>query len=103
MDKFIKDPYAPVIYPDMLTRMEEESPMYSNYRTLIAQKPKGCIQVEFVIGSYPSHFEIEFDLDLFHQRDKAIDYDGEIDLINRLLLKKYLSVIEENILNEILN
>ena len=99
MDKFIKDPYAPVIYPDMLTRMEEESPMYSNYRTLIAQKPKGCIQVEFVIGSYPSHFEIEFDLDLFHQRDKAIDYDGEIDLINRLLLKKYLSVIEENILN----
>ena len=99
MDKFIKDPYAPVIYRDMLTRMEEESPMYSNYRTLIAQKPKGCIQVEFVIGSYPSHFEIEFDLDLFHQRDKAIDYDGEIDLINRLLLKKYLSVIEENILN----
>ena len=99
MDKFINDPYAPVIYPDMLTRMEEESPMYSNYRTLIAQKPKGCIQVEFVIGSYPSHFEIEFDLDLFHQRDKAIDYDGEIDLINRLLLKKYLSVIEENILN----
>ena len=99
MDKFIKDPYAPVIYRDMLTRMEEESPMYSNYRTLIAQKPKGCIQVEFVIGSYPSHFEIEFDLDLFHQRDKAIDYDGEIDLINRLLLKKYLSVIEEIILN----
>ena len=99
MDKFIKDPYAPVIYRDMLTRMEEESPMYSNYRTLIALKPKGCIQVEFVIGSYPSHFEIEFDLDLFHQRDKAIDYDGEIDLINRLLLKKYLSVIEENILN----
>ena len=99
MDKFIEESYAPVTYPDMLSRMEEESPLYSNYRTLIALKPTGYIQVEFVIGSYPTHFEIEFDLDLFHQRDKAIDYDGEIDLINRLLLKEYLSVIKENILN----
>ena len=98
-DKFIEDSYAPVIYPDMLSRMEDESDMYANYRTLIAQNPTGCIQVEFVIGSYLKHFEIEFDLDLFHQRDKAIDYDREIDLINRLLLKEYLSVIEENILN----
>ena len=98
-DKFIEDSYAPVIYPDMLSRMEDESDMYANYRTLIAQNPMGCIQVEFVIGSYLKHFEIEFDLDLFHQRDKAIDYDREIDLINRLLLKEYLSVIEENILN----
>ena len=98
-DKFIEDSYAPVIYPDMLSRMEDESDMYANYRTLIAQNPMGCIQVEFVIGSYLKHFEIEFDLDLFHQRDKAIDYDREIDLINQLLLKEYLSVIEENILN----
>ena len=98
-DKFIEDSYAPVIYPDMLSRMEDESDMYANYRTLIAQNPTGCIQVEFVIGSYLKHFEIEFDLDLFHQRDKAIDYDREIDLINQLLLKEYLSVIEENILN----
>ena len=98
-DKFIEEPYASVTYPDMLSRMEEESPLYSNYRTLIALKPMGCIQVEFVIGSYATHFEIEFDLDLFHQRDKAIDYDREIDLINRLLLKEYLSVIKENILN----
>ena len=98
-DKFIEDSYAPVIYPDMLSRMEDESDIYANYRTLIAQNPTGCIQVEFVIGSYLKHFEIEFDLDLFHQRDKAIDYDREIDLINRLLLKEYLSVIEENILN----
>ena len=98
-DKFIEDSYAPLIYPDMLSRMEEESDMYLNYRTLIAQKPTGRIHVEFLIGSYLTHFEIEFDLDLFHQRDKTIDYDKEIDLINRLLLQKYLSVVEENILN----
>ena len=96
METFIYGSLTPVIYPDMLSRMEDESYIYSNYRSLIAQKPKGCIRVEFVIGSYPRHFEIEYDLDLFHQRDKAIDYDGEIDLINRLLLKKYLSVKEEN-------
>ena len=99
MEEFIEDSFAPIIYPDMLSRMEEESHIYSNYRTLIAQKPKGYIRAEFEIGSYSTHFEIEYDLDLFHQRDKAIDYDGEIDLINRLLLKKYLSVIKENTLN----
>ena len=96
---FIEKPNVTVIYQDMLNRMEEESPVYSNYRALIAQKPKGRIHVEFEIGGYPSHFDIEYEMDLFHQRNKAIVYDDEIDFINRLLLKKYLSVIKENILN----
>ena len=38
-------------------------------------------------------------MDLFHQRSKAINYDDEIDLINRLMLKKYLSVVKEHILS----
>ena len=92
-------PDTVVVYQDMLSRMEEESSLYSNYRTLIAQKPKGSIQVEFLIGDYPSHFEIEYEMDLFHQRNKAIVYDEEIDLINKLLLKKFLSIIKENVLN----
>ena len=88
-----------VIYQDMLNRMEEESTLYSNYRSLIAEKPKGSIQVEFEIGGYPSQFKIEYEMDLFHQRNKAIVYDEEIDLINQLLLKKYLTFIKENVLN----
>ena len=88
-----------VIYQDMLNRMEEESTLYSNYRLLIAEKPKGSIQVEFEIGGYPSQFKIEYEMDLFHQRNKAIVYDEEIDLINQLLLKKYLTFIKENVLN----
>ena len=96
---FVEDPYASVIYPDMLSRMEEESPVYSNYRKLIEQKPKGNIQIEFAIGSKLKNFEVEYELDLFHQRSKAINYDDEIDLINRLMLNKYLSVVKENILS----
>ena len=95
---FIEDPYAPVIiYPDMLSRMEEDSPVYSNYRTLIKQKPKGCVQVEFTIGSELKRFEIEFELDIFHQRNKAINYDEELDFINKLMLKKYFEAVNENI------
>ena len=96
---FVEDPYASVIYPDMLSRMEEESPVYSNYRKLIEQKPKGNIQIEFSIGSKLKTFDVEYELDLFHQRSKAINYDEEIDLINRLMLNKYLSVVKENILS----
>ena len=98
---FIEDPNASVIfYPDMLSRMEEDSPVYSNYRTLIEQKPKGCVQVEFAIGSKLIDFEIEFELDLFHQRSKAINYDEELDFINQLMLKKYFLAVKENILSQ---
>ena len=98
-NNFVEDPNASVIYPDMLSRMEEDSPVYSNYRKLIEQKPKGNIQIEFAIGSKLTNFEVEYELDLFHQRSKAINYDEEIDLINRLMLNKYLSVVKENILS----
>ena len=77
---FLEDSYVSV-YPDMLSLMEEESPVYSNYRKLIEQKPKGIIQIEFTIGSKLTNFEVEYELDLFHQRSKAINYDEEIDLI----------------------
>ena len=95
---FLEDSYVSV-YPDMLSRMEEESPVYSNYRKLIEQKPKGIIQIEFTIGSKLTNFEVEYELDLFHQRSKAINYDEEIDLINRLMLNKYLSVVHANTLS----
>ena len=101
LDKiFIEDPNASVIiYPDMLSRMEKNSPVYTNYRKLTKQKPKGNVQINFAIGSKLTNFEIEYELDLFHQRSKAINYDDEIDLINRLMLKKYLSVVKEHILS----
>ena len=98
---FIEDSYAEITWhQDMLSRMEEDSPVYSNYRTLIEQKPKGCVQVEFAIGSKLTNFEIEFELDLFHQRSKAINYDDELDLINQLMLKKYFLAVKENILSQ---
>ena len=97
--KYIKDPSTKINNPDRLSNLEEESSLYSNYQTLTTNKPKGSIQVEFSIGVHNFNFEIEYELDLFHQRNKAFVYDEEIDLINQLLLKKYLSVIKENVMN----
>ena len=96
-----EDSYAEITwYQDMLSRLEEDSPMYSKYRMLIEQKPKGCVQVDFAIGSKLKRFEIEFELDLFHQRSKAINFDEELDLINRLMLKKYFLAVKGNILSQ---
>ena len=86
-------------YTDLLQILEEESALYSNYRALEIQKPKVWFQVEFTIGSSLKHFEIEFELDLFHQRTRTISYDEERDRINRLALVKYLSVLKEYVLN----
>ena len=96
---FVEDSNATVVYPDMLSRMEEESTVYSNYRTLARQKPKGCIKVEFEIGSKLKTFEIEFELDLFHQRSEAFNYDDEINSINQLMLKQYISIVKENVIS----
>ena len=94
---FVEDPKTN--YKDMLERMEEESPIYENYRLLINQKPKASVKVEFDIGSYSHQFEIEYEIDLFHQREQVFNYDTELDSINYLLLNKYLKTLEENILN----
>ena len=96
---FIEDTYSSTIHQDMLARMEEESPMYSIYRALIKQKPKGRINVEFAIGNSLRSFEIEYAMDLFHQRGKAFNYDEELNLINRLILSKYLSSIQDYVLS----
>ena len=98
-DTIFPEDSAPTNYTDMLQILEEESALYSNYRALEIQKPKVWFQVEFTIGSSLKHFEIEFELDLFHQRTRAISYDEELDRINRLALVKYLSVLKEYVLN----
>ena len=94
----IENIYASTIYTDMLSRLEEKSSVYLNYRSLIRQNPKGVITVEFAIGNSLKHFEIEYELNLFHQRNMATNYDDELDLINRLVLNKYLSVLKEYVL-----
>ena len=97
---FIEDDYAEILtHKDMLSIAEEESDMYSNYRALDIHKPRGCIKVEFTIGSYLHNFEVEYELDLFHQKTKIINYDQELLKINRLMREKYLSLIKENVLN----
>ena len=95
----IEEIHASTIYSDMLNRLETKSSVYSHYRSLIDQNPKGVIKVQFTIGRSLKNFEIEYDLNLFHQNTKAVNYDEELDLINRLALGKYLSAIKEYVLN----
>ena len=89
-----REEYSLLFHQDNL-----QSPIYSAYHNLIAQNPKGCIQVQFSIGEYTTQFEVEYKIELFHQRIVAFEYDKEIDLLNKLLLKAFLSEIEKNILN----
>ena len=91
----IEEIHASTVYTDMLNRLETKSSVYSNYRSLIQQNPKGVVRVQFTIGSSLKHFEIEYDLNLFHQNIKAVNYDEELDVMNRLALGKYLSAIKE--------
>ena len=54
-----------IVYPDDLARMETKSKLYSNYRYLISQKPKGSIQIKFKIGNEEHNSSILFDFRIF--------------------------------------
>ena len=95
----LEESFTSSINVDMLNRLEYKYSEYSSYRSLINQNPKGVIRVQFSIGSSLQHFAIEYDLNLFHQNTKAVNYDEELDVINRLALGKYLSVIKDYVLN----
>ena len=89
-----------IVYSDDLARMETKSKLYSNYRYLISQKPKGSIQIKFKTGNEEQNSSILFDLDIFNQNsDVAFNYEQFIDGINYLLLNDFLNIIKHRILN----
>lgn len=88
-----------LVFSDNLERMEKNSTIYSNYRRLADSKPKGNIAVQFQVDGETKNFEVEFELDIFHQRGIMISYPQVLRQINLILLQNFLTTIKNNTLN----
>ena len=53
------------IHKDALARIEEESDLYTNYRHLIRNKPKGDVSITYQIDDELFTSKVEFELELF--------------------------------------
>ena len=80
-------------FPDNLAQMEYESYIYTNYRKLIDNKPKGKIIIDYFDGEKYQSMESIFNVDLFHQKFRLINYRTELKYINKVLLHNFLSKI----------
>ena len=90
-------------YADMLAKIEDTSQIYSNYRKLVTDNPKGEMIIEYSAGSglNKQMFKLEqdFDLNMFHSNSHLFDYDHIIESINSKLLDKFLLIIKSRLLN----
>ena len=89
-----------VVHQDMLGQMESESEIYTMYRKKIFDKPKGEISLTFSISDQTFSPKVVFDIDLFNFRAKnTFNYGEVIRNMNIVLLRKYLSIIRERVIN----
>ena len=89
-----------VVHKDMLVQMESESEIYTMYRKNIFDKPKGEISLTFSIGEQEFSPKVLLDLDLFNFRAKnTFNYGEVIRGMNIVLLRKYISIIRERVIN----
>ena len=82
-----------LVYTDNLERVEKTSTIYNNYRQLSDDKPKGNIDVHFQVDGQNEYFRIEFELDIFNQRNLMISYRVVLKKINFLLIQVFLASI----------
>ena len=89
-----------VVHQDMLGQMESESEIYTMYRKKIFDKPKGEIGLTFSISNQTFSPKVVFDIDLFNFRAKnTFNYDEVIRNTNIVLLRNYISIIRERVIN----
>ena len=90
-------------HDDMLAKIEDSSEMYSNYRKLVNDEPKGKIVIEYSTGSGENttifKLEEDFDLNIFNLNAETFNYDDIIEQINIKMLSNYLDVIKYRLLN----
>ena len=83
-------------FPDQLARMEKYSDIYTHYRKLIDDKPKGHITVEYFDGVNQKKVESIFNIDIFHQKYALINFRTELKYINRVLLHSFLTKLRDD-------
>ena len=88
-----------LVFSDNLERLEKSSSIYNNYRQLADVKPKGKIAVYFQVDGETQNYDIQVELDIFHQRSTMIVYTQVLRQINFILLKNFLATIKKYLLN----
>ena len=83
-----------VIHKDALARIEEESDLYTNYRQLIRNRPKGEVVITYKIDDELLTSKVEFELDLFQFNEQiAFDYDRQFEKINFVMREQWLTEV----------
>ena len=82
------------IHKDALARIEEESDLYTNYRHLIRNRPKGEISITYQIDDEVLTSKVEFELELFQFNEQiAFDYDHQFERINFVMREQWLTEV----------
>ena len=82
------------VHKDALARIEEESDLYSNYRHLIRNRPKGEVVITYKIDGELLTSKVEFELELFQFNEQiAYDYDRQFERINFVMREQWLTEV----------
>ena len=92
------------IHKDSLARIEEESDLYTNYRHLIRNRPKGEVVITYKIDDELLTSKVEFELDLFQFNEQiAYDYDRQFEKINFVMREQWLTEVIKRVLASLPN
>ena len=81
-------------HQDSLARIAEESNLYTNYRNLNTNQPKGEVEIIYRIDEKTYTSKVSQGLDLFTLNDTiAFDYDEQLDTLNNLMREKWMTQI----------
>ena len=82
------------IHKDALARIEDESDLYTNYRHLIRNRPKGEVSISYQIDDELLTSKVEFELELFQFNEQiAFDYDYQFERINFVMREQWLTEV----------
>ena len=82
------------IHKDALARIEDESDLYTNYRHLIRNRPKGEVSITYQIDDELLTSKVEFELELFQFNEQiAYDYDHQFERINFVMREQWLTEV----------
>ena len=82
------------IHKDALARIEDESDLYTNYRHLIGNRPKGEVSITYQIDDELLTSKVEFELELFQFNEQiAYDYDHQFERINFVMREQWLTEV----------
>ena len=79
-------------HQDSLARITEESNLYTNYRNLNTNRPKGEVEIIFRIEKETYTSKVSQGLELFTLNNTiAFDYDEQLDTFNNLMREEWLT------------